>query len=223
MLFVRLCRAAQLPPDSPAQRRGRFPTRRAVAAAARRYSDEDYDYDYDYVDFDEEGDWEDNGTRIAARGGSLVSQALRAVGIVADKLTDVALQVAPQDVPVGVVRTAVNAGLVLLVLGFAKSILGFFLTIGTVVFGAYVAVRVFGLDVAGLSSRDEGGGRGAPARPKQKGGPKRRPDARAWQSEWRGLLGAPNKKRDDGLLDVTWIARKGDKAGGGKADGKKRR
>lgn len=33
-------------------------------------------------------------------------------------------QVAPADAPPGVVRTAVNAGLVLLVLGFAKSVLG---------------------------------------------------------------------------------------------------
>lgn len=64
------------------------------------------------------------GTRIGATSGQVISQALRAVGIVSDKLTDVAIQLAPEDAPPGVVRTAVNAGVVLLILAFAKSILG---------------------------------------------------------------------------------------------------
>lgn len=171
------------------------------------------------------------GPRAGARDGSCCMHAA---------------QVAPADVSPGVVRTVVNAGLVLLVLGFAKSLLGvrtvvpgqahapqtmrvalglprrqlcqagprcmagsapgaaggptcegptvravqcsrrstaclrcaqaplctspacrtpqFFLTIGTVVFGAYVAVRVFGLDVTGSSdeppARRKGGGSG---------------------------------------------------------------
>ena len=42
----------------------------------------------------------------------------------------------------------------------------FFLTVGTLILGAYVAVRVFGLDVPGISgSSDGGGGGGGGSRP----------------------------------------------------------
>ncbi|PSC70085.1 KRAB-A domain-containing 2-like [Micractinium conductrix] len=130
--------------------------RRAAARVQSRRSSKDYDQDY--VEFDDEEDWEQTGTSIQGPGlGPILNTALRGVGAVADRLTDVALQFVPADVSPGVVRVAVSAGLVLLALSFVKSILSFFLTLGSIVLGAYVAVRVFGIDVPGVSGAVGGG------------------------------------------------------------------
>jgi hypothetical protein len=142
----------------------------------------------------------------------ILQQALAAVGIVADRLTDVALQFAPEGASPQVVRTAVSGGLVLLALSFVKGILSFILTIGTVVFGAYVAVRVFGLDVQSVSGSRTSDSMGSGPR-QRSGGSKRRanryqaPD-RQEKSGMRGLLDSltgnivSDEEEDDGLLDV---------------------
>ena len=179
--------------------------------------------------------------------GPVLTTALRGLSAISERLTDFALQYAPADASPGVVRVAVNAGLILLALSFVKSLLSvsrrcwaevllikprqlrgtfgsgggiwqlqpppcppacpcpsraphlllrgatrracssklplpparppcspalpmppcplaplqFFLTLGSIVLGAYVAVRVFGLDVAGISGSIGGGMRSA--------------------------------------------------------------
>lgn len=168
------------------------------APPAARRSREEFSRGDDYVAFDDEEEWEQQGTTVQAPGlGPILSTALRGVNAVSAKLTDIALQFAPADASPGVVRVAVNAGLVLVALSFVKSVLSFFLTLGSIILGAYVAVKVFGVDVAGVAgsmgsgdaSRVGGrGGRGGDGRPRSAG--KRRPaDSRAPQSEFKGLLG----------------------------------
>ena len=52
-----------------------------------------------------------------------LQQALRGLGILSDKVTAVALQLAPEGTPPAVVRTAVTGGLLLLAASFIKGIL----------------------------------------------------------------------------------------------------
>ena len=77
---------------------------------------------------------------------SILQQAFTASGLVIDRLTEIALNFAPEDVSYSVVRTAVSGGLALIALSFVKGVLSFFLTIGTLLLGAYVAVRIFGIE-----------------------------------------------------------------------------
>ncbi|KAL4419811.1 hypothetical protein ABPG75_006909 [Micractinium tetrahymenae] len=199
----------------PARRRPRHPP---CAPTAARRSREEFSRGDDYVAFDDEEEWEQQGSTVQAPGlGPIFSTALRGVNAISGKLTDIALQFAPADASPGVVRVAVNAGLVLVALSFVKSVLSFFLTLGSIILGAYVAVKVFGLDVAGVTSSMGGGdpgrggggargGGGGGGRPRSAG--KRKPDPRAPQSEFKGLMGPGSERNDDGLLDV-WFERKG--------------
>lgn len=64
------------------------------------------------------------GSTVQAPGlGPVLGTALRGLAAITDRLTDVALQYAPADASPGVVRVAVNAGLLLLALSFVKSLL----------------------------------------------------------------------------------------------------
>jgi len=63
------------------------------------------------------------GSTLQPGVGPILSTAMRGLAAITDKLTDVALQFAPADASPGVVRVAVNAGLVLVALSFVKSIL----------------------------------------------------------------------------------------------------
>lgn len=83
----------------------------------------------------------------------LLQQMVSASGVVIDKLTELALQFAPEDASPSVVRTSVAGAMVLVVLSFVKGIVSFILTVGTLMLGAYVAVRVFGIE-AGTPQRD---------------------------------------------------------------------
>lgn len=108
--------------------------------------------------------------------GPILQQSMRAVSMVVDKLADMALQVAPADASPSAIRAAVTGGLILLTLSFVKGILSvrffifvgigivgihlsiymqFFITIGMVLFGAFVAVRIFGLDINGATMYDD--------------------------------------------------------------------
>lgn len=144
---------------------------------------------------------------------------MRAVGMVMDRLTDVALQLAPEDASPGAVRAAVAGGLVLVALSFVKGVLSLILTIGTVFFGAFVAVRVFGWDAAGPpDGRGDGGGKG---RGRKRVGSGRAPERRSGDdgvaSGVAGLLGsvlgaaASSDSSDDGLIDVWFEGAKGKK------------
>jgi len=55
--------------------------------------------------------------------GPVFNTALRGLSVISERLTDFALQYAPADASPGVVKVAVNAGLVLLALSFVKSLL----------------------------------------------------------------------------------------------------
>ena len=92
-----------------------------------------------------------------------------------------------------------------------------FITIGTIVFGAFVAVKVFGLDVGGSSDYD-GNSRGRGSR--RKGGRNARSSSsrnnkRGSSSRPSGIAGLLNgvlgsgdsDSSDDGLIDV-WFERK---------------
>ena len=165
-----------------------------VAQAGRsssRHSEDD-------VRFDDEEDWESLGTTIKPSAGPIIQQAFNAVGILAGKITQIAMQFTPDNVSPRTVRTAVNAGLILLALSLVKGILSFILLIGTVLFGAYVSVRIFGLDTDGVDAKGRNGAGG-------KRLSKKRHDRK---SEFAGLLGSGSESQDEsGLLDV-WFERK---------------
>ncbi|KAI3425207.1 hypothetical protein D9Q98_008975 [Chlorella vulgaris] len=205
------CRRPPPPPLPPA---GRVPCRlQHTLVSARRTGRGDFDPNY--VAFDDEEDWEEQGTTVKGPGvGPVFSTALKGVSAITDKLVDVALQLAPADTSPGVVRVAVNATLVLVALSFVKSLLGFFLTLGTIFLGAYVAVKVFGVDVSGITSGAGIGGTGRPKQQQQQQKKKRRPDQRSRQSEFKGLLGG--REESDGLMDV-WFERKSDGSGSGRS------
>jgi hypothetical protein len=153
------------------------------------------------------------------QGGTIFQQSFRAISLVTDKVTDIALQFAPENASPTAVRAAVTGGLILVTLSFVKGVLSFFLTIGTVVFCAFVAVRVFGLDINGESTRKNSSGRRNSSQ--RKSNKSRRavadtdipslPDAVGGLLT--GILG--DGSGDDGLLDV-WFE-------GKKKGGKKRR
>lgn len=174
--------------------------------------------DDNWVTFDGEEEWDDGGP--SGLSGPIVQQSFRAVGMVIDRVTDIALQMAPEDASPTAVRAAVSGGLILLSLSFVKGIISFFITIGTIVFGAFVAVKVFGLDVGG-SSNDDNNRRGRGSR--EKGGRNNRStsarsskirDPPSLSSGVAGLinrvLGGSESESDDGLIDV-WFERKSGK------------
>lgn len=168
-----------------------------------------------------------SGSIGTALSGPILQQATRAVGLVVDRLTDVALQFAPEDASPGAVRAAVAGGLVLVALSFVKGVLSFILTIGTVFFGAFVAVRVFGWDAAGSldSGSARGSGGGGKGRGKKRTTSNRQPERPRGRSGGddvasgvAGLLGSvlsaatsSSDSADDGLIDVWFEGSKGKK------------
>lgn len=172
---------------------------------ARRYSDEIDDQ----VTFDDEGSWENTGTRIDPSAGPIVQQAFNAVGIISGKITQLVLQFTPNDIPPSTVRTAVNGALILLALSFVKGLLSFVLLVGTILFAAYVSVRIFGLDSDSLPLGTSEGKRSRKTNKRGGGGKK---PILGRESEFSGLLGDVGRGSDDGdgLLDV-WFDRSGKK------------
>ncbi|KAL6770159.1 hypothetical protein ACKKBG_A33830 [Auxenochlorella protothecoides x Auxenochlorella symbiontica] len=175
------------------------PSRRApVDLRAWRERDEPLE---DRVIFDGEEDWEEGGTNVTSGLGALPGAALRLLGTLADRITATAVQLAPQDVSPGVVKTAVNAGLIIVLLGFARSILSFLVTIGTLVLGAYLAIKVFRINIPTLNQdRGDGRHRGGP----QGGSRRTQSGAARYRSEFQGLLGARDAVKNDDLMDVVF-------------------
>lgn len=82
---------------------------------------------------------------------SLARPVLLAANGLGDKLTDLACDVVPDTIERATVEVAVKAGLVLAAVSIARSLLGLALTVGTVVFGIYVATRIWSKDGSGSS------------------------------------------------------------------------
>ncbi|DBB00951.1 TPA: hypothetical protein ACH3X1_000865 [Trebouxia sp. C0004] len=131
-------------------------SRRAIFVMARspRYDDES-------VEFDEENSWSSQARRNAGLVPSMAGTFLLAANSLGNKLTDIAFDLAPSNVERGTVEIAVKAALILLAVSVAKSLLGVALTLGTVVFGIYVATKVWSKpaadDAAGKPGRMQPG------------------------------------------------------------------
>lgn len=106
------------------------------------------DVELDDGDFDEE--------REGFGLGPFLRQAWSALLSITDRLTDVVYDYVPADVSRSTVSLAVKAGLLLVLIGFARSILGFLLTVGTVVLGLFVASRVLGIESGSSGARLQG-------------------------------------------------------------------
>ncbi|BDA45438.1 hypothetical protein COCOBI_07-2250 [Coccomyxa sp. Obi] len=119
----------------------------AIVYAQRRRPVED-DVELDDGDFDEE--------REGFGLGPFIKQAWSALLSITDRLTDVVYDYVPADVSRSTVSLAVKAGFLLVLIGFARSILGFLLTVGTVVLGLFVASRVLGIEAGSGAARPQG-------------------------------------------------------------------
>lgn len=158
----------------------------------------------DSVYFDGEDEW--NTTRLGRTPdsrltGTLMDQALGSVGIVVDNITNIAIKYVPESTSYDVVRVAVVGGLLLVVLSFVKGVLSFVLTVGTLLFGAYIWVKVYGMDAKSISNGPSSRSRSRTATP-------RRSEERNTGSSV-GLLntmfmriGSSFDDNDSGLLDV---------------------
>ncbi|CAK0782540.1 hypothetical protein CVIRNUC_005758 [Coccomyxa viridis] len=122
----------------------------AHAQGRRRSGDDDVDLD------DEEHYDEDQGFGVTA----VLRQAWGAVSNLTERLADVAYDYVPESVSRPTVVLAVRAALILLIIGFARSILGFVFTAGTVVLGLFVASKVLGMDIGGSGQGQRRGGSG---------------------------------------------------------------
>ncbi|KAL0038912.1 hypothetical protein WJX77_001626 [Trebouxia sp. C0004] len=118
-------------------------------------------YDDESVEFDEENSWSSQARRNAGLVPSMAGTFLLAANSLGNKLTDIAFDLAPSNVERGTVEIAVKAALILLAVSVAKSLLGVALTLGTVVFGIYVATKVWSKpaadDAAGKPGRMQPG------------------------------------------------------------------
>ncbi|KAK9828843.1 hypothetical protein WJX72_002379 [[Myrmecia] bisecta] len=111
----------------------------------------------EYVELDDEGEWDDEADSSAGALPAVFKQAWSTVLGLTEKLTDIALDFVPDTIPRTVVDTAIKGGLFLILLGFARSILSFGLTIGTIVLGLYIATRVMNADdTSGRGPRSKG-------------------------------------------------------------------
>ncbi|KAL3147578.1 hypothetical protein ABBQ38_014631 [Trebouxia sp. C0009 RCD-2024] len=100
-------------------------------------------YDDDYVEVDDEDRWTNQARRNVGLVPSLAKPVLQAANILAEKLTNVACEIVPDTIERGTVDVAVKAGLVLAAVSIARSLLGVALTVGTVLFGIYVATKIW--------------------------------------------------------------------------------
>lgn len=114
----------------------RHTSRRSWILAARR------------AEYDGDEDWDDGPGAMGLIPG-ILGGALGAVGTI----TDFVMSNLPASVSRGVVDIGVKAGLALVVLGFARSVLSFVTTIGTIVFGLWIASKVLGGGDNGKSGR----------------------------------------------------------------------
>jgi hypothetical protein len=137
-------------------------SRRALPTLRAYRSDRYGSFDSDDVRFDDEDDLRSEqgwgGLSSAAGSGSeaTLGRAMRAVRLVADRIGDAVVLLAPSDAPPAAVRAAVNGGLLLVVLSFVKGIVSVslalsflgsdFLSDVTVVFSLSLSLSFFRLD-----------------------------------------------------------------------------
>lgn len=144
-------------------------------------------YDDDSVDIDEEDSWSSQARNSAGLVPSIAGPILLAANGLSNRLTDIAFDLAPDTIERGTVEIAVKAALVLVAVSIAKSLLGVALTVGTVVFGIYVATKFWS------KQQPEG-----PARNRAQRQPKRQRHSR--------------RQDDDGLSDVWFESKPGRKS-----------
>ncbi|KAL3162286.1 hypothetical protein ABBQ32_009978 [Trebouxia sp. C0010 RCD-2024] len=100
-------------------------------------------YDDEYVEVDDEDRWTNQARRNVGLVPSLAKPVLLAANGLAERLTNVACEIVPDTIERGTVDVAVKAGLVLAAVSIARSLLGVALTVGTVLFGIYVATKIW--------------------------------------------------------------------------------
>ena len=157
------------------------------------------------VVFDGLEDEDDLGLGSSPATLSWTRQALGSFGVIADQLTEAAMQFVPEGTSFEVVRVAVVGGIVLVILSFVKGLLSLALTIGTVGVGAYTYTRVYG--GAGSEGRMSGP-RSRSAKGSRRKTTKKTAKSKAASSVG-GLLSSivdstVSRDIDDGLLDVTF-------------------
>lgn len=157
--------------------------------------------------FDGEDRWdEERNGFVQGKSGSFMNQALTSVDIIADKITQMAMDYVPESASYDVVKVSVVGGLLLVVLSFVKGIISFVLTIGTIVFGAYVSVKVFGIESSDNGRRKKGGRKRAPS--KRQGMPRDSAVSTGGKFFLDNLSSLISKEDDDGLIDVTFADKK---------------
>ena len=151
--------------------------------------------------FDGEDRWDEEGNGFV-QSGSFMNQALTSVDIIADRITQMAMDYVPESASYDVVKVSVVGGLLLVVLSFVKGIISFVLTIGTIVFGAYVSVKVFGIESSDNGRRKRGVRKRAPS--KRQGMPRDSAVSTSGKFLLDNVRSLISKDDDDGLIDVTF-------------------
>lgn len=151
--------------------------------------------------FDGEDGWDGEALQ-----GSFMNQALASVNFVADRLTQIAMEFVPESASYEVVKISVIGGLLLVILSCVKGILSFVLTIGTIIFGAYVSVKVFGIDVSKStqSTRVRKQGKRKPTRSRQRTPQDPPAPGQFLLTTVRDLLSQSTDDENEGLIDVTF-------------------
>lgn len=168
----------------------------------------------DVVIFDGEEEWDQrDGVAFTENRGNVARQALASVGLVADGLTAIAMQFVPETTSYNVVKGAVVGGIVLVVLSFVKGLLSLILTVGTMVLGAYVWVKLFGMETPEYNSTLSNVRRGKKKNRKARRSSKHsNATAEALLGQGQQLLNSLVSSRDDddddGLLDVKFVQKK---------------
>jgi len=94
---------------------------------------------------------QDRKSNSRVQNVTILGQALGSLSLLVDGLTDISIQFVPQGTPYDAVRAGVTGALILCGLSLVKGVLSLFMTIGTLLLGAFVAVRIYG---TGLSDNN---------------------------------------------------------------------
>lgn len=117
----------------------RYQQQSCIQAKARRSR-----YDDDYVEYDDEDSWSNQARRSSGLVPSIAAPLLMAANTFSVKVTDIVIDLVPSNIERATVEIAVKAGLVLVAVGVVRGLLGIAFTVGTVLFGLYVATKIWG-------------------------------------------------------------------------------
>ncbi|KAK9830722.1 hypothetical protein WJX74_004137 [Apatococcus lobatus] len=148
--------------------------------------------DDDYVELDDEEDWQDEDPKSSTSFQSLISGAVPQVLALSERISEFVFYFFPEGTSRTAVDTIVKAGLVLLALGIARSLLGFVTTVGGVVLAFFIIKSFLG--------KDDGTQQGPASR---SSGARRRSD----KASPRGFLSSGRAEPSRDWSDV-WIDRK---------------